>query len=150
METISETFFQKKIILETSDIYSTAMEIKEIVSAFGNVVEIKNVYETDGPRKRVHLQFEATKPVDRISGAKIVVSINGESTSTGLLSINISGVFSSFMRFGAGFVSSVFYEYYRDSVFPVIKDETESETKKIFQQIEAKIQEKFTGLKAFQ
>ncbi len=143
METITETFFDKKIILETDDIYSTAMEIKEIVSPFGSVVEKKNKYETDGPRKRVALSFEVTRPVDKISGARINVDITGESGATGLLSINITGEFCSFLRFKNGFVSQVFYEYYRDSIFPVLKDETESEMKKIFQQIEAKINEKF-------
>lgn len=143
METITETFFQKKIILETNDIYSTALEIKDIVSAFGNIIVKKNSYQTDGPRKRVFLSFKVTRPVDKISGAKIAVDINGESNSTGLLSISIAGEFNSFLRFSSGFVSHVFYEYYRDNIFPVLKDETENDTKRILQQIESKINEKF-------
>lgn len=148
MESITETFFEKKIILETSDIYSTALEIKEIISAFGNTAERKNTFETDGPRKRVSMSFEVAKPIDRISGAKITVTINGESGTTGLLSIWISGEFTSFLRFSSGFVSNTFYEYYRDSIFPVIKSDAEIEMKRIWHQIDAKINEKFAHSKS--
>jgi hypothetical protein len=119
---IAEEIFSKNIRLDTKDPFSLSLRIKEIASNFGEPVEKKNIYETDGPRKRVELSFELKKNIDKFTSSLIIFDLNGESTSNGFLDIRFKGILQTKMN-KAGPVTRAFSDFYISDILPSLKKE---------------------------
>ena len=134
-----EELFSKYIHLKTRDPFSLSLEILNIARGFGEPVERKNSYETDGPRKRVELSFDLKKEIDKFSTAKISFDLNGESNSRGFLDIRLKGEFQTRMT-KTGPISQAFSEYYLSDTLPFLKKEF-SDLKDLGNELEKKINE---------
>lgn len=119
---IVEEIFLKDIHLKTNDPFSLSLEILNLSREFGEPIEKKNIYETDGPRKRVEMSFDLEKEIDKFTTAKISFDINGESNSKGVLDIKLKGEFQTTMA-GGGPISRAFNDYYQSEILPQLKKE---------------------------
>ena len=134
-----EEIFSKDIHLKTRDPFSLSLEILNISREFGEPVEKKNIYETDGPRKRVELSFDLKKEIDKFSRANISFDLNGESNGSGFLDIRLKGRLQTSMT-SSGPISKTFNDYYLSDILPFLKREF-SKLKDIGNEIEKRINE---------
>ena len=118
-----ENVFSKNIRLETKDPFSLYLVIFDIAREFGEPLEKKNIYETDGPRKRVEICFEINREIDKFTRARIFFDLNGESNSRGFLDVRVKGKFQTRMSRG-GTISQTFNNYYISELLPYIKSES--------------------------
>jgi hypothetical protein len=117
-----EEVFSKDIHLKTKDPLSLSLEILGISREFGEPIEKKNIYETDGPKKRVELSFDLKKEIDKFTIAKISFDLIGESNSEGFLDIRLKGEFQTTMT-SVGPISRTFNEYYQSEILNFHKRE---------------------------
>ena len=64
MRQIGETTFSKNLFVETKEIYPFSLDIIDNMSFFGDVKERVHEFDTDGPRKVVHLTFDMEEKMD--------------------------------------------------------------------------------------
>lgn len=133
---VEDTLFTKKLSIKTADIYSTVTDIVSIVSRFGKIIERKNIYETDGPRKRVERVLDLIEQVDKHYTSKIEVNIHGESNTHGLLDITILGITKTDLDKGTGLASSAFSDFYIKNFLPMAKHGLTKKIKSIANDIE--------------
>ena len=133
---VEDTLFTKKISVRTKDIYSTVNEVVSIISNFGDIREKKNIYETDGPRKRIERVFDIIEEVDKHYKAEIHFQLAGESNGSGLLDITISGITQTNLEKGAGIASSAFSDFYAKNFLPTAKHGMEKKIKSMANEIE--------------
>ncbi len=119
---ITEEIFSENIRLSTPDPFLLSLKIKEIASNFGEPVEKKNIYETDGPRKRIELSFELKKKIDKFTRSVIIFDLNGESTTNGFLDIRFKGILQTAMK-KTGPVTRTFNDFYLSDILPLLKKE---------------------------
>jgi hypothetical protein len=119
---ITEEIFSENIRLDTKDPFLLSLKIKDIAGNFGEPVEKKNIYETDGPRKRVELSFEIKKKIDKFTSSVMVFDLNGESTTNGFLDIRFKGIVKTEMK-KTGPVSKTFNDFYVSETLPSLKKE---------------------------
>lgn len=123
METVTDTFFTRKIYVETHDIYGAALRVAESLSPFGAPVLSENVFETDGPRKRVRIAGELKADFDNHSSLVFMIRISGESGGgLGYLEVQVTGVFQMVFSQAEGLVYGTFVDYYAMHVSRPHKD----------------------------
>jgi hypothetical protein len=135
----TEELFSKNIRLKTRDPFSLCLKIRDLVSEFGEPLEKKNIYETDGPRKRVELSFELKRDIDKFTTKKILFDLNGESNSRGFLDIRFRGQLQIKMK-RSGPITRTFNDFYMSEILPYLKEEFIN-LKDIGNEIEKKINE---------
>ena len=116
----TEEVFSKDIRLETKDPFSVSLAILDLAREYGKPAEKQNIYETDGPSKRVKLSFEVKKAMDKFTSAKIIFNLSGESNSSGFLDVRIDGKFHTMVK-GEGLISKTFDNYYISELLPSVK-----------------------------
>ena len=121
-----ENIFTKSISIETKDPFSSYNKVLEIAKRFGSPAEKKNIYETDGPRKRLEVVFELKREIDKFSTARITFDVIGEgsteSNAEGFLNIEIIGQIET--RLGSsGPILKTFNDYYLSEMLPLLKGE---------------------------
>jgi uncharacterized coiled-coil DUF342 family protein len=119
----TEELFSKNIRLKTRDPFSMGLKIRDLVSEFGELIEKKNVYETDGPRKRVELSFELKRAIDKFTTKKLMFDLNGESNSRGFLDIRFMGQLQIKMK-RSGPITRTFNDFYISEMLPHLKEES--------------------------
>ena len=119
---ITEEIFSENIRLATPNPFLLSLKVKELASDFGEPVEKKNIYETDGPRKRIELSFELKKKIDNFTSSLIIFDLNGDSTTHGFLDIRFKGIVQTEMK-KTGPVSKTFNDFYVSEVLPSLKKE---------------------------
>ncbi|MFH0832157.1 MAG: hypothetical protein V1900_00325 [Candidatus Aenigmatarchaeota archaeon] len=139
---IIDTFLTKSVSIKTNDVYSTALEILAVISKYGKLIERKNIYGTDGPRKMLEMVYEIIKTVDSKSKLKFSFNLMGESHGSGFLELKITCKFRMVSKEN-GFASETFTDYYTQNVFPSVKNRAEDDAKKIIGEIEKQIKENF-------
>lgn len=127
---IEETLLTKKIIIETEDPYGLALELMDFVSRFGKVIERENRYETDGPFRKVILNFELIENIDRESHSIVEFFTQGETNHVNYLEIEITGKFIAEILID-GFFSSSFSEYYIRHMHPRYLKQADEKMKRL-------------------
>ncbi|MBS3052867.1 MAG: hypothetical protein J4469_00030 [Candidatus Aenigmarchaeota archaeon] len=127
---VEETLLTRRIIIETKDPYSLALELMEAASQFGNIVEKENKYETDGPERKTTLNFEIVENTDRASHLVVEFNTLGETNSVNYLGIDITARFVCSIM-SEGFFSSAFTDYYLKHLFPRYLKSADDKIKRI-------------------
>ena len=131
---IEETLLTKKIIIETEDPYGLALELMDFVSKFGKVIERENRYETDGPFRKIILNFELVENIDRESHSIVEFFTQGGTNHVNYLEIEIAGRFITEIAID-GIFSSAFSEYYIKHAFPRYLKASDEKMKHLDRQI---------------
>lgn len=131
---IEETLLSRKIIIETDDPYALALELMDFFSGFGKVVERENRYETDGPTRKIVLNFDLVENIDRVAHSVIEVFTQGETNNVNYLEIEITGKFAAEIE-NSGFFPASFAEYYLKHLFPRYLKAADEKMKKIDKEI---------------
>ena len=133
METVTDTFFIRKIYVETHDIYGAALRLMDSLSPFGTPSVSENAFETDGPRKRVRIAGEMKTDFDNHSSLLFIVKISGESGSgLGFLEVHVTSVFQMVFPLPEGLVYGTFVDYYAMHMAKTHKDRSKSLTHAMF------------------
>lgn len=136
---VEDTLFSRAFTLKTKDIYPASIDILDSMACFGNVIEKKHEFETDGPRKGVHLFFDVEDIVDDHASMLFSFLINGESNGEGLLEIDVHGSFSIDIEQGISIGTNAFTSFYLDNTFPDVKKYMESRLKQMEKLIEKRM-----------
>ncbi len=138
MGRVEKTSFSKKFIIRTKDPVSLAASLFETVSSYGNVERNKNIYETDGPRKRLNMEFELLEKIDNKSSVRLVFSLLGEWNGYGFLEIGMKSV-STTEREPGGVFTETFSEFYMNELLPRSLGTAEKKIEGIAEDIEKKL-----------
>ncbi|MCX6815361.1 MAG: hypothetical protein NT120_00735 [Candidatus Aenigmarchaeota archaeon] len=130
---IRETLFTKSFSMETDNPHGLALEFMKKLSHNYMVYEKKNKFQTDGPVKKITILFDVVEVLDKFSSIIVTFSMEAENNT---MYIDIEGSFLMRVR-ESGFFSSVFSEFYLDSIFPVLKKVSQDHIKALEKEIEA-------------
>jgi hypothetical protein len=119
-ENFVESLFSRKIIVEMRDPYAAALDIIVFFSQFGKINQRKNLYETDGPHKRVEIEFDVISVMTRQSRLVIHVAMRGEIGVANFLEINTNGEFVTGFEVTEGTVHEAFVNYYNSEISPYL------------------------------
>ena len=134
---VEDTIYERRFSLECSNIFSSGLKIIEMASKYGQIIEKKNTYETNGPSHRTEMAFDIIKHTDDFSSVKISFSIKGHEN---VLEIEMSGIF--YMEIDdERFFNRVFSEFYSVKIFPKMKKAAVRELSDMMSSIEEKIKE---------
>jgi len=132
--------FSKSVFVKTKEMYSLSLDILDNMAVFGTIIEKKHQFETDGPRKQVHLFFDTVDKIDERSSLIFSFMINGNSNGTGYLDIDFKGMFSVKVPPRNGFGSEAFNSFYVNKLFPSMRKDMDSKIKGMGKFIEKKIE----------
>lgn len=139
---IIDTFLTKSFTIKSRDIYVTAVEIINILSQYGKLVERKNIYGSDGPRKSLEMLYVIIKPIDRQSRMKMSFIFSGESNGSSLIEMNIMCEFQMKVR-KRGLASETFADFYAQNIMPFFRKRAEEDATKIVEDIGKQIKKNF-------
>ncbi len=91
MESIIDTMLERDIVVYTDDPYSLVFRLINSLSALGDYDEKKNVYETDGPVKKIHVIFSIVEKLGRSSKIDIKFSLEGHMGTSSFLEMKVEG-----------------------------------------------------------
>ncbi len=114
---IDETVMERNIVAEKEDPYGASLRFMEKAAEFGQVIERRNEYMTDGPEHRSKVEFDVVGVVDEFS--RIQISVLMESVQK-RLSVNMTGSFDVDMK-ETGFMSSMLSEFYLENIYPAVR-----------------------------
>ena len=137
---LNETIFSKSIVLKTKEIYPLSLDILDTMDAFGLITEKKHEFETTGPRRRVHINFDMEDVFDRHSSAIFSFIINGESNDEGFLDVGVKGILTINEPQIMGIGSLAFNTFYSEHILPMLKKDIENKIDKMGRFIEKKIE----------
>ncbi|MBI2578502.1 MAG: hypothetical protein HYW26_02195 [Candidatus Aenigmarchaeota archaeon] len=136
---IEDTVFSKAALINTPDPYTLSLSILEKAMSLGDVVEKKNIFETDGPMKKFITEFDVIKHYDDYSQSRIMISMNGESNSRSFLEIGMNGVTRTKIE-EEGFFSSVFTEFYLEGIYQDVTRRAREEVIKSGKELEKSVE----------
>lgn len=116
MEKIIETILERDIIVYTEDPLSLVFDMINSLSKLGEYDEKKNVYETDGPVKRINVIFSIVDKLDKNSKIDIRFDMTGQMGTSSFLEMKVEG--NLVIKFDApdGVVSETYMAYYLSNV----------------------------------
>jgi len=114
---IDESVVEKNISVEKEDPYGFSLKFMEKAAEFGQVIERRNEYLTDGPEHRSRVEFDVVGVLDAFS--RLQISVMMESTQKNLRA-NITGSFDVDMD-EPGFMSSMLSEFYLENIYPAVR-----------------------------
>lgn len=120
-ERFVENLFSRKIIAELRDPYAVALDMLVFFSQFGKIIQRKNLYETDGPKKRVEVEFDVVNIMTRQSRLVVHVAMKGELGEANILEINIGGEFVTGFDVTGGIVHEAFVNFYISDISPYLR-----------------------------
>ena len=116
---IEDTMYKRDFSISTKNAFSSGLELLEVFSRLGELVEKKTEYLTDGPRKEAKIEFDIIKNIDDFSSLVFSFTLFGEDREEKLYA-DIKG-FLRVQISDENFFSKVFAEYYFLRVFRQIK-----------------------------
>jgi len=134
---IEDTTYSREFSINTENAFSSGLELIDVFSKHGKVIEKKTEYLTDGPRKEAKIEFDIVKEIDDFSSIIFSFSIFGDDTEKKIY-ITIKG----FLRVEINddsFFSKVFAEFYFLRLFQGIKKVSVSLMKEQMKNIEKEI-----------
>jgi len=139
MREIKDVFLERNLSIRVKNPYPTALDVMEIASHFGKVVERENKLMTDGPRKFVKLVFDIEDNIDERSRTQIFFDIDGEANDIGWLNMRISAQIVSHMRTPVNIATETFEDFYETQIYPEIERKAKEKVRRAIETIEAKI-----------
>lgn len=91
MESIIETMLERNVTVYTEDPHTMVFDLIDKLKSLGEYDEKKNVYETDGPTKRIHLIFSIIEKMDSKSKIEIAFDLEGKMSKSSYLEIHVEG-----------------------------------------------------------
>ena len=140
MTQVKELVFSKDIFVRTREIYPLSLDIMDNMSAFGDIIERRHVFESDGPRRRVHLFFDLIERIDDHAAMVFSFLIDGEEADKSYLKIRVEGSTLIELKQGTTFGSIIFNSFYADNIFPIVKKNMENRVQHMEKFIEKKIE----------
>ena len=120
MSMLKETLFTKKFNIKTRNPLSAGMKIMNEASRHGEFVKRNEIYETDGPRSRLELDFEVNEKLDFFTKIKFLFKIHGGTGNRNFLDVFMSGIIETSTK-KTGFISETFGRFYKRKLFPSSK-----------------------------
>ena len=116
MEKIIETILERNIVVYTEDPLSLVFDMINSLSKLGEYDEKKNVYETDGPVKRINVIFSIVDRLDKNSKIDIRFDMTGQMGMSSFLEMKVEGNLVIKFDAPAGAVSETYMAYYLSNV----------------------------------
>lgn len=113
---IEEIMFSKAAAINTEDPFILSTKIFDLATRLGEIVEKKNVFQTDGPLKRSIIEFDIIRHYDDYSKFVISISLYGESNLRSALEVDMTGKVKTRIV-EEGFFTSVFAEFYLENIY---------------------------------
>jgi hypothetical protein len=130
-EKFVENLFSRKIIAEIRDPYAAALDVMVFFSQFGKINQRKNLYETDGPHKRVEIEFDVISLMTRQSRLVVHVAMRGEIGTANFLEVDTTGDFVTGFEVTEGTVHEAFVNYYNSEISPFLRNAAEKKCNEI-------------------
>ncbi len=138
---IRETVFSKQFTLSTKDPYRTAMDIRGFASTFGAINEKKNSYATDGPCRRLEIQFDIVSVIDDFCKVLAAFEITADiEEGTSKMSVSIEYVIET-KTAEEGVFTEIFTEHYLRKYFKHDKEAAQKKIGEISRALEKNIQQ---------
>ena len=118
VQTIKESVYEKKFIIETKDPYTLALKVIDIATKHGKIIEKENVYETDGPVKEAKIDFDLIIKLSSYSRAKFKFNILGRTNEISFISISITGESQVRIPKTQGVISEAYYNFFIKHMYP--------------------------------
>jgi hypothetical protein len=116
MESIIDTMLERHITVYTDDPHSMIFDILKGLSTLGEYDEKKNVYETDGPTKRVHVVFSIVDKLDKSTKIDIAFDLIGRMGKSSYLEILVEGNLITKIDEPKNIFSETFLSYYLSNI----------------------------------
>lgn len=129
---ITDRFFQKEFVVETSEPYLLSLKIIDRMRDFYGISEKRNEYKTDGPEQMSVVEFIVTKEIDDYTHIKMDFCLNGNDYT---LNVKMTGEIVLILD-NYGFFSEAFGEFYMEKLYGDAKDECEKAIEKIKKRFE--------------
>ena len=113
---IEDVIFVKEAVINTPDPIDLSMKILEKAMSYGEVIEKRSTFETDGPLKKSAMEFDVIRRFDDYSQFRISLLLNGEMNHRAFLEISLSGSVRTRIE-EEGFFSTVFSEFYLENLY---------------------------------
>jgi hypothetical protein len=139
MREIKDIFLERDISFRVKNPYPTALDVMEIASHFGKVIERENKLMTDGPRKFIRLVFDLEDNIDDRSKVQVFFDIYGEANEIGWLNMKIYAQIVSHMRTPENIATETFEDFYATEIYPDIERTAKEKIRRAIETIEAKI-----------
>lgn len=141
---IEEITFSKTERMAAKNMYLTAIDIMEKISKFHEVEEIKNIYETDGPRQRANVIFLISKKLDNFTKTIMTVNIYGENTNMkntpeGFIVIDVGGSIVTDIDVDEGPTAMIFAEFYMNHIYGSLKRIAARRLNDLYEEIEENV-----------
>ena len=122
MELITETMSEKHFTIYTNEPHTLIFDFLDAISKLGKYIEKKNIYETNGPTKRVHVVFNIIEKFDKKTKIEIEVDLLGIIGNVKYLEIKSKAMIITKISEPKSIFEKAYFNFYNKNLYKKYKE----------------------------